>query len=275
MKIKKNQILKKLNSKKTTAYDKNMLSLYYLEESKNNEKVLAKLSKKNQKEKAIKKFGEKGLHFEDLGIYYAIQNYNIFHYYNLFTGDKIKLTSKQRTKDLQKLVKNEIIKSFEVTDKNIVIEQQNGQRLNVAILSATLLKDEKFDEVKTCLRVGNCHLSVRELCWELPFKHTIVTGYVCLGREQEKTLHTWIEFNHNGKEKVIDYTMNAIMDKIDYYLLRHVQNIVSEIKNNEIKNNFTQESFKQLTSYFDMKFVLCNWNKFLDELKRNNLINEK
>ena len=102
--------------------------------------------------------------------------------------------------------------------------------------------------------------------WKLPFEHTFVTGYECKGREQEPKLHTWVEFEQNGKEKVLDYTMNVIMDKTDYYTLMHINKICATIKDSEIKKHFTQESFKQLESYYDLKYVLTSWEKVLEEM---------
>ena len=269
MLLNKKQIIKKINNKKTLPFDKKMIELFYLEESMQNESQLAKLTKNNQKQKAIKKFGEKGLHFEDLSIYYAIQNYNVFCYFNLFTGEKIELSKKERTKNLQKLVKNKIIKNFEITDKTITIEKDNGEKVLFILLSETLLQDAKFEEVKTSQRMGNCHLSIKKLCWDLSFNHTYVTGYECTGRDQEPKLHTWVEFLHNGKEIVADYTMNAMMYKKDYYNLRHISKICSKISSDEIKNNFTKKEFEQLETYYDMKYVLTNWDKVLEEMNKS------
>lgn len=269
MLLNKKQIIKKINNKKTLPFDKKMLELFYLEESMQNEKELAKLTKHNQKQKAIKKFGEKGLHFEDLAIYYAVQNYNIFFCYNLFSGEQIILSKLSRTKDLQRLLKSKIIKNFELSDKTINIEKNNGEKIAFALLSETILKDEKFEEIKTPQRMNKCHLSIKKLCWELPFEHFYVTGYECTGREQEPKLHTWVEFLNNGKEMIADYTMNVMMDKKDYYNLRHISKICSKISSEEIKNHFTKDEFEKLETYYDMKYVLTNWNKVAKEMNEN------
>lgn len=268
----KKQILKRLNSEKTPTNDKKLLELFYLEEAKQNEKELAKLTRYSQKQKAIKKFGENGLYFEDLSIYYAIQKYTLSHYYNVITAELEEVSIKERTKELNKLTKNKIIKEFSANSKGLSITVDDNRKMEILLLSETLLKNDSI--VKTVQRAGKCHISVSDLCWELPFNHTYVTGYECKGRVQESKLHTWVEFLHNGNEKVIDYTMNVVMDKKDYYSLMHIKKVCTKIECEEIKNNFSQECFKKLESYYDMKYVLTSWSEVLKEVNANIIENK-
>ena len=50
-------------------------------------------------------------------------------------------------------------------------------------------------------------------------------------------LHSWVEFNYQGEDMVIDYTLNALMNKEGYYMILSVQNLLSRIDSKLLKED--------------------------------------
>lgn len=72
-----------------------------------------------------------------------------------------------------------------------------------------------------------------EISLSLNFPNEVVTGFIYGISDKVKYLHSWIEFNKDGNEYVIDYTMNVIMNKEGYYFIRQAEEL-SRISNQDI-----------------------------------------
>ena len=103
-----------------------------------------------------------------------------------------------------------------------------GDLITVNMLSKSL-RWFRYDEEITSLtrRVGQCHHRSLELAdnlkYELNLSPTIVTGQASSLAEKCNVLHTWLEVQIQGKPYVLDYTMNALIDKDAYYKIKHVK----------------------------------------------------
>lgn len=103
-----------------------------------------------------------------------------------------------------------------------------GDLITVNLLSKSL-RWLRYDEEITSLtrRVGQCHHRSLELAdnlkYELNLSPTIVTGQASSLAEKCSVLHTWLEVQIQGKPYVLDYTMNALIDKDAYYKIKHVK----------------------------------------------------
>ena len=103
-----------------------------------------------------------------------------------------------------------------------------GDLITVNMLSRSL-RWLRYDEEIASLtrRVGQCHHRSLELAdnlkYELNLPSTIVTGMASSLAEKCNVLHTWLEVQIQGKPYVLDYTMNALIDKEAYYKIKHVK----------------------------------------------------
>ena len=99
------------------------------------------------------------------------------------------------------------------------------------------LKDEE-PVLLTDNRVGNCHSRAIKISNSLgEIDNDVVTGYVFGFSDKSKYLHTWVEFNYQGKDAVIDYNLNVLMNKEGYYLMTHALPL-SRISNKNIHKDF-------------------------------------
>ena len=104
----------------------------------------------------------------------------------------------------------------------------SGDLITVNLLSKSL-RWLRYDEEITSLtrRVGQCHHRSLELAdnlkYELNLSPVIVTGQASSLAEKCSVLHTWLEVQIQGKPYVLDYTMNALIDKEAYYKIKHVK----------------------------------------------------
>lgn len=249
---------------------KNRISLYYLKEAKNRKfNIELAYTTKHCRIKKAKRLlnknypdGDNELYFEELSIYYAISLFNLS-----------SLPLKNRTKELNDLVKNKIIKSFTATTEKAVITRLDGSVVEVKTLSKML--DDMFDveTLSTTKRLGKCHRKTIALCNyfdQIGMFSNIVTGLVKDGHEDGDVLHTWSEFEQKGIEYVADYTINAVMPKKDYYKLRHITKPLCVINSQELFKTFNLKQINSISDSIDEKVFLTNYHKIKPDLLKNN-----
>ncbi len=84
-----------------------------------------------------------------------------------------------------------------------------------------------FPELATEDRANTCFANSRNLSMVLGYEYDndVVTG-ICYGAtDKSEYLHSWVETEIYGDEVVLDFTMNAIINKEGYYKLRHVKEL--------------------------------------------------
>lgn len=117
-------------------------------------------------------------------------------------------------------IQNGIIKIY---TKNGFVQ---GDLITVNVLSKSLPWLKFNEDIKSLRRVGQCHHKSLELAddmrYELNMSPDIVTGMASSLADKSKVLHTWLEVKIQGKPYVLDYTMNALIDKEAYYKIKHV-----------------------------------------------------
>jgi hypothetical protein len=150
---------------------------------------------------------------------------NTYHIYNtiheLTNDDAI---GEKREILLTKLKESEFVKEINILeDGSIIILTKNG----LPDISFGKLSDI-FPKLKDNKKLGNfgrrrhCHTKSKEISTRLEFPNVVVTGYAYSISTGDRILHSWVEFNKDGKDWVIDYTMNVMMEKKGYYYLRHI-----------------------------------------------------
>ena len=144
---------------------------------------------------------------------------------------------------------------------------------NEEIINDSLTKEDwrnhlkEISNIKT--RIGNCHKyaidSSRMLREYFDIDNSVVTGYTYYSTELSKYLHSWNEFkNKQGDEMVFDSTLNAIMNKEGYYLLRHVEPIC-KIDSKQLADDF--ENYGEYLNIIDIKNYLKYRDKVIEYLK--------
>jgi len=81
----------------------------------------------------------------------------------------------------------------------------------------------------------------------------LVTGYIYGVADKGKFLHSWVECGKEGKEIVMDYTMNVGMKKDGYYFLMHAEPI-ARISDKDVK-----EDIRRFGHFFDFS----NYTQYL------------
>ena len=116
-------------------------------------------------------------------------------------------------------------------------------------------------------RIGHCHIEAFDLSKNLNMPNRLVTSYIYGTTDLSKFLHSFVEVNINGKEYVIDCTINSIMNKEAFYKIHHIEkeDIISIIDNKTLKDD--------LNKYYDLlnKSII---NERDYEIFREEFINE-
>ena len=122
-------------------------------------------------------------------------------------------------------------------------------------------------------RQSNCHdfsMTASELFqYEFNTPNNIVTGYAKYYVPENKYLHSWMEIKRDGKDYVLDFTKNTIIDKESYYRLLHIdeQEICSVISSEEITAD--KRHFGGLIKLLDSKTYLTSRHEIIRDLNRN------
>ena len=126
------------------------------------------------------------------------------------------------------------VEHYQDGDPTIIIKTPKGTSdIAVAKLSDIIPEFKNYTSLEGPDRQGQCHEKSREISLRLGFPNQVVTGWVFTISDVVKHLHSWVEFTENGRDFVIDFTLNAIINKNAYYFLRHVE-ILCEINDTDI-----------------------------------------
>lgn len=76
-------------------------------------------------------------------------------------------------------------------------------------------------------RLGHCHWDSIHLAERLETPSKVVSGYCTTQSKKMPYPHSWVEVEQQGKEWVLDFTMNIAMDKEAYYRLHNPQGAIA------------------------------------------------
>lgn len=107
----------------------------------------------------------------------------------------------------------------------VIVTEKDMPDIVVTRLSDFIPDLKKDNNLGNWDRQGQCHTQSKEISLRLDFPNEVVTGYFHAMSDKARFLHSWVEFSKDGKDYVIDYTMNAVMNKKGYYFIRHVQEL--------------------------------------------------
>lgn len=132
---------------------------------------------------------------------------------------------------LDKVKSNPNIKSVGVSKNQIIITKTDGTVIDSRTLSEAFPWLKKDNEITTANRSGKCHEKSVELLLKTK-DSKIVTGQIYTASTKSKYVHSWVETTIDNKPVVLDYTLNAIINKDGYYSLFEPE-VVSKISKQE------------------------------------------
>ena len=156
------------------------------------------------------------------------------------------------------------VKDIKIEENHVLIDTEKGL-INFQLINESLPECKDDLRLLTGGRKGYCHSDAVKMSTMLEKENAVVTGYVYGMADKAKYFHSWVEMSNDGKDYVIDYTMNAIMNKEAYYMLKHAEEL-SRVSNEQITEDW--KIMKQLTGK-GIFFMDGQYLAFRDEIMRD------
>ncbi len=122
-------------------------------------------------------------------------------------------------------------KEIDITPSFVRVTNSRGQTFTLLKLSEVFPELlDKLPNLENEKRTGMCHygsMMLATICEEKTLK--LVTGYISGKSEKSKYLHTWTQFTAFGKPYVMDYTLNLLMKREEYFSLLGVKEVLCTI----------------------------------------------
>lgn len=152
-------------------------------------------------------------------------------------------------------------------NKNKIYHYVNGELDIVFEKLSDQIKGIKYrQELESHKRYGKCHEMSIALLGSLK-NANILTGYVSV--EDEDILHSVVEYEKDGKTKIIDYTKNLIMDAEDYIGLTNFR-IFQRISRKEFLKD--RKILKRYFNNLSSRAYLCFRDEIMNEIKNKKKI---
>ena len=120
---------------------------------------------------------------------------------------------------------------------------------------------------------GDCHNQAIEYSKRLKaigIDNNVVTAVRYIKTDRSGHLHSWDEFQIDGKEHVLDYSQNVVMNKEGYYALNHIRKVVSKINCVDIeKDKIILNELNDGKYYMDPKTYLTCRDEIMRDLQKN------
>lgn len=167
-------------------------------------------------------------------------NYFVTYAINEYTEESNSKEEKQRIisslNNLKDYIINaEIVYNEKKKKEELVITTTKGDIKVIMFSSLAPAIKKDLPLITTKARNGKCFDLTYQINRRLGLPHSLVTGYIYGYTDISRFLHSWIEITYKGEEYVIDGTLNAMINKEGYYLMKHAQAITK----------ITDETFQQ------------------------------
>lgn len=177
-----------------------------------------------------------------------------------------KESQSEKDRLLEGLKDIEWIKDVKVENGFLHIGTEKGS-INVGLISDM---DDYKNELRllTSGRKGFCHTDSMKMCRQYE-DACVVTGYIYGLSDKAKYLHSWVEFEKDGKCVVADYTMNAIMNKEGYYLIKHAEEL-SRVSQKQLIDDWKilGKLAKQGITYTENQYLVFR-DEIMKDLEKN------
>ena len=159
---------------------------------------------------------------------------NIYFLINYFGTDSVR--DEIKLAQLAFVKNNDEISQAKMSADRIMVTKKDGTVIESKMLSKTFDWIKHDLELVSPLRMGKSHKKSISIARCLAQPCHVVTGHISGITNKSKYLHTWVETMIDGKEVVIDYTMNSVMNKKGYYSLMHAKSI-SKIAESDLEED--------------------------------------
>lgn len=168
-------------------------------------------------------------------------------------------------KNQSKFVKDVGYKFNEKYNTNeLFIDTEKG-KITTLLFSDVIPNALKFYPIlDTKKRANSCFSDSKNVALNLGINCDVVTGFVTGYTDKSTYLHSWVETKLHNKDVVIDYTLNAIINKEGYYLFRHVK-LINKINSEQIIKDY--EKYSDIFNQLDIHSAA--YNIFRDEMIRD------
>jgi len=194
-----------------------------------------------------------------------LPQHEISKFINEFTENKY--SYEQKYEFMNHLKKwDKFVNDVEITENKVVIDTIDGV-VKAKILSEVLPQLKEIDpKIQTSERLGKCHQGTLNISSILENPHEVVTGYIYGPSDKAKYIHTWIECLIKEKECVIDYTMNAFMNKEGFYIIKNPEPL-SRISSKNIKED--AKRYGGLLEKINLRQYLLYRDELISDLEKN------
>lgn len=177
-------------------------------------------------------------------------------------------TQEEREGLLHTLTEIEWVKDVKIEKQRVVIDTERGP-IRFGLINE-ILPDYKNDlQLLTTGRKGFCHRDAIKMSTMYEEESFVVTGFVYGIADKAKYFHSWVEMSLGGKDYAIDYTMNAIMNRDAYYMIKHAEE-VSRVSNKQIREDW--KILKKLTEkgifIIDNQYLVFR-DEIMNDLEKN------
>lgn len=102
--------------------------------------------------------------------------------------------------------------------------------------------DKLSKNIETDNRQNMCHELSSSLAFELNQDNNLVTSYTYGFTDKSKYLHTYVETIIDGKEYILDPTINAVINKDGFFKMHHIteSDVISVVSQKALKNDFAK-----------------------------------
>lgn len=148
---------------------------------------------------------------------------------------------------------------------NSFIYQKGNFKIPFNLLSDFMTHEDVKKELTSDERIHKCHEKSILLASIYP-NFRVITGYVYL--ENQRMLHSVIEYDDNEETIILDWTKNLRMLKEDYIRLTNLR-VIETIEGYDVKNDITGPIIQM---GMDFKTYCAFRPEIVKELKKNNSI---
>ena len=182
------------------------------------------------------------------------------------------VSNDKKYKLLKSLEDESFVDKVDITDSIIHIKTKKGV-IAVRPLTSFLTFLKNDPDIETDSRIGKCHEKSMAISQILGSSNEVVTGYICGLSNKQKYLHSWVEVKlADNYPVVIDYTINAVMNRDGYYLLKHPK-ILNRVSNEDIKNDQKYIlSFSETVQSINIKEYLVFRDEIMRDINKNKLL---
>lgn len=193
---------------------------------------LANSKKKKELLEFIENSGAQDLYFKEYKISICI---------NEFTNNTILKEDKQNLIETLKNIKNYVKNAYyqkndDFKSNEMVVETVMGTVKAITLSDVFPRLKMLYPDIENYARKGKCFEKSYEISLMLRVPNQLVTGYIYGYSDKSDYLHSWIETKLHGREVVIDFTMNAIINKDGYYLIKHAKPL-NKILDKDVKSD--------------------------------------